>query len=303
MLVQTCPVKYGKVFPPACLPLCFFPCRVCKLTKLLTLLWMQTTTYISAAVTLSVFPPKTLMYIASGKIASKVFSATDDSVALPASMYLVLRSQFSPHHPLKHSQVLCVPPSIVEIFFFFLLLTCHCFSSEHGGQRPHLHHLLSSVPCHAVGEAPQQRGGHPHAALDFHQILPSEKQRHLSEKKQTNPAVFTLTAVLVSTKALPYVALLIAMLFFIYAVIGMQVGDCLFIFFYYYYLFVFSTLCCSVCSWFLLQVFGKIAMVDGSQINRNNNFQTFPQAVLLLFRSVHLVFMSSAVTIAPSSGN
>ncbi|XP_008407922.1 calcium channel, voltage-dependent, L type, alpha 1D subunit, a isoform X3 [Poecilia reticulata] len=56
-----------------------------------------------------------------------------------------------------------------------------------------------------------------------------------------------------SFQALPYVALLIAMLFFIYAVIGMQ-------------------------------VFGKIAMVDGTQINRNNNFQTFPQAVLLLFR-------------------
>lgn len=33
-----------------------------------------------------------------------------------------------------------------------------------------------------------------------------------------------------------------------------------------------------------LQVFGKIAMVDGTQINRNNNFQTFPQAVLMLFR-------------------
>uniref|UniRef100_A0A8B9LFI2 Voltage-dependent L-type calcium channel subunit alpha n=1 Tax=Astyanax mexicanus TaxID=7994 RepID=A0A8B9LFI2_ASTMX len=56
-----------------------------------------------------------------------------------------------------------------------------------------------------------------------------------------------------SFQALPYVALLIAMLFFIYAVIGMQ-------------------------------VFGKIAMVDGTSINRNNNFQTFPQAVLLLFR-------------------
>uniref|UniRef100_A0A8C2T0I0 Voltage-dependent L-type calcium channel subunit alpha n=1 Tax=Coturnix japonica TaxID=93934 RepID=A0A8C2T0I0_COTJA len=56
-----------------------------------------------------------------------------------------------------------------------------------------------------------------------------------------------------SFQALPYVALLIAMLFFIYAVIGMQ-------------------------------MFGKIAMVDGTQINRNNNFQTFPQAVLLLFR-------------------
>ncbi|XP_015671692.1 voltage-dependent L-type calcium channel subunit alpha-1D [Protobothrops mucrosquamatus] len=56
-----------------------------------------------------------------------------------------------------------------------------------------------------------------------------------------------------SFQALPYVALLIAMLFFIYAVIGMQ-------------------------------VFGKVALKDGSQINRNNNFQTFPQAVLLLFR-------------------
>ncbi|XP_053326031.1 voltage-dependent L-type calcium channel subunit alpha-1D [Spea bombifrons] len=56
-----------------------------------------------------------------------------------------------------------------------------------------------------------------------------------------------------SFQALPYVALLIAMLFFIYAVIGMQ-------------------------------VFGKIAMRDNTQINRNNNFQTFLQAVLLLFR-------------------
>ncbi|KAJ8412090.1 hypothetical protein AAFF_G00143570 [Aldrovandia affinis] len=56
-----------------------------------------------------------------------------------------------------------------------------------------------------------------------------------------------------SFQALPYVALLIVMLFFIYAVIGMQ-------------------------------VFGKIALIDGTQINRNNNFQTFPQAVLLLFR-------------------
>uniref|UniRef100_A0A8D3BJT1 Voltage-dependent L-type calcium channel subunit alpha n=1 Tax=Scophthalmus maximus TaxID=52904 RepID=A0A8D3BJT1_SCOMX len=56
-----------------------------------------------------------------------------------------------------------------------------------------------------------------------------------------------------SLQALPYVALLIAMIFFIYAVIGMQ-------------------------------TFGKVAMQDLTQINRNNNFQTFPQAVLLLFR-------------------
>ncbi|XP_053359228.1 calcium channel, voltage-dependent, L type, alpha 1F subunit [Clarias gariepinus] len=56
-----------------------------------------------------------------------------------------------------------------------------------------------------------------------------------------------------SLQALPYVALLIAMIFFIYAVIGMQ-------------------------------TFGKIAMQAHTPINRNNNFQTFPQAVLLLFR-------------------
>ncbi|KAJ0171022.1 hypothetical protein K1T71_013221 [Dendrolimus kikuchii] len=57
-----------------------------------------------------------------------------------------------------------------------------------------------------------------------------------------------------SFQALPYVALLILMLFFIYAVVGMQ-------------------------------VFGKIAIDDDSPITRNNHFQTFPQAILVLFRS------------------
>ncbi|RZF39363.1 hypothetical protein LSTR_LSTR000884 [Laodelphax striatellus] len=57
-----------------------------------------------------------------------------------------------------------------------------------------------------------------------------------------------------SFQALPYVALLIVMLFFIYAVVGMQ-------------------------------VFGKIALDDDSSIHRNNNFQSFPQAILVLFRS------------------
>ncbi|ODM95155.1 Voltage-dependent calcium channel type D subunit alpha-1 [Orchesella cincta] len=57
-----------------------------------------------------------------------------------------------------------------------------------------------------------------------------------------------------SFQALPYVALLIVMLFFIFAVIGMQ-------------------------------VFGKIPLNSDTEINRNNNFQTFPQAVLVLFRS------------------
>ncbi|XP_070139409.1 voltage-dependent calcium channel type D subunit alpha-1 isoform X3 [Drosophila kikkawai] len=57
-----------------------------------------------------------------------------------------------------------------------------------------------------------------------------------------------------SFQALPYVALLIVLLFFIYAVVGMQ-------------------------------VFGKIALDGGNSITHNNNFQTFQQAVLVLFRS------------------
>ncbi|GCC24939.1 hypothetical protein chiPu_0003342 [Chiloscyllium punctatum] len=57
-----------------------------------------------------------------------------------------------------------------------------------------------------------------------------------------------------SFKALPYVCLLIAMLFFIYAIIGMQ-------------------------------VFGNIALDDDGAINRHNNFRTFLQALMLLFRS------------------
>lgn len=34
-----------------------------------------------------------------------------------------------------------------------------------------------------------------------------------------------------------------------------------------------------------LQIFGKIKIDDDTSISRNNNFQTFPQAVLILFRS------------------
>uniref|UniRef100_A0A158P6U9 Voltage-dependent L-type calcium channel subunit alpha n=1 Tax=Angiostrongylus cantonensis TaxID=6313 RepID=A0A158P6U9_ANGCA len=57
-----------------------------------------------------------------------------------------------------------------------------------------------------------------------------------------------------SFQALPYVALLIVLLFFIYAVIGMQ-------------------------------VFGKVALDDATHIHRNNNFHSFFAAVLVLFRS------------------
>ncbi|XP_048579316.1 muscle calcium channel subunit alpha-1 isoform X2 [Nematostella vectensis] len=57
-----------------------------------------------------------------------------------------------------------------------------------------------------------------------------------------------------SFQALPYVGLLIIMTFFIYAVVGMQ-------------------------------MFGRIAIDPETQINRNNNFQTFPQSLMVLFRS------------------
>ncbi|XP_041889690.1 voltage-dependent R-type calcium channel subunit alpha-1E isoform X4 [Corvus kubaryi] len=57
-----------------------------------------------------------------------------------------------------------------------------------------------------------------------------------------------------SFKALPYVCLLIAMLFFIYAIIGMQ-------------------------------VFGNIKLDEESHINRHNNFRSFLGSLMLLFRS------------------
>ncbi|XP_057696571.1 voltage-dependent R-type calcium channel subunit alpha-1E [Corythoichthys intestinalis] len=57
-----------------------------------------------------------------------------------------------------------------------------------------------------------------------------------------------------SFKALPYVCLLIAMLFFIYAIIGMQ-------------------------------VFGNIKISEETEINQHNNFKTFSGALMLLFRS------------------
>ncbi|XP_046908927.2 voltage-dependent calcium channel type A subunit alpha-1 isoform X7 [Dermatophagoides farinae] len=56
-----------------------------------------------------------------------------------------------------------------------------------------------------------------------------------------------------SFKALPYVCLLIAMLFFIYAIIGMQ-------------------------------VFGNMDFAPDSEINRHTNFRTFAQSLILLFR-------------------
>ena len=62
-------------------------------------------------------------------------------------------------------------------------LTLNCVSTEHGGQCSHFHHLLSSLPSYAVSQAPQQRGGHSHPALDLHQIFPGEAGTvHLSDQ-------------------------------------------------------------------------------------------------------------------------
>ena len=36
---------------------------------------------------------------------------------------------------------------------------------------------------------------------------------------------------------------------------------------------------------YFFQIFGKIAMQEGTNIHRNNNFQTFGQSLLVLFRS------------------
>ncbi|OUC46914.1 transporter, cation channel family protein, partial [Trichinella nativa] len=73
----------------------------------------------------------------------------------------------------------------------------------------------------------------------------------------TLTAVFTVEAILkilaFGVRALPYVCLLIGMLFFIYAIVGMQ-------------------------------VFGNIELNGDTEINRHNNFQTFFNSIILLFR-------------------
>lgn len=45
---------------------------------------------------------------------------------------------------------------------------------EHGGQRSHLHHLLSPVQGDAIGQAAQQGRGHQDSAVDLYQIFPGE---------------------------------------------------------------------------------------------------------------------------------
>ena len=87
-----------------------------------------------------------------------------------------------------------------------------------------------------------------------------------------------------SFKALPYVCLLIAMLFFIYAIIGMQVIE----------LELLKILAGPSLEWCngakndlfppIQKVFGSQAFEPDSQYNRHNHFQTFTAGLMVLFR-------------------
>lgn len=92
-----------------------------------------------------------------------------------------------------------------------------------------LYHILPTLPCHASGKAAQSFRGHPQPAMDIHQVLPGRSDISICF------ACFFLFVCFphhtygwlelcgLRLQALPHVALLIVMLFFIYAVIGMQV--------------------------------------------------------------------------------
>uniref|UniRef100_A0AAQ4PV60 Voltage-dependent L-type calcium channel subunit alpha n=1 Tax=Gasterosteus aculeatus aculeatus TaxID=481459 RepID=A0AAQ4PV60_GASAC len=176
------------------------------------------------------------------------------------------------------------------LMFFLIMLNTLCLGMQHCNQSDHVTQLsdtlnliftvLFTVEMILKLMAFKARGyfGDPWNVFDFIIVIGSVVDVILSEVDASENASVSITffrlfrvmrlvkllnrsegirnllwTFIKSFQALPHVALLIIMLFFIYAVIGMQ-------------------------------IFGKVALVDGTQINRNNNFQTFPQAVLMLFR-------------------
>uniref|UniRef100_A0A8D0CRG4 Voltage-dependent L-type calcium channel subunit alpha n=1 Tax=Sander lucioperca TaxID=283035 RepID=A0A8D0CRG4_SANLU len=176
------------------------------------------------------------------------------------------------------------------LMFFLIMLNTLCLGMQHCNQSDHVTKLsdmlnliftvLFTVEMILKLMAFKARGyfGDPWNVFDFIIVIGSVVDVILSEVDASENASVSITffrlfrvmrlvkllnrsegirnllwTFIKSFQALPHVALLIIMLFFIYAVIGMQ-------------------------------IFGKVALVDGTQINRNNNFQTFPQAVLMLFR-------------------
>lgn len=64
------------------------------------------------------------------------------------------------------------------------LFHCLCFdvapsrsspsTSEHGGQRSHLNHLLPPVQSDAIGQTAEQGRRHQDTAVDLHQVLSGE---------------------------------------------------------------------------------------------------------------------------------
>ncbi|UYV78972.1 hypothetical protein LAZ67_17000527 [Cordylochernes scorpioides] len=116
--------------------------------------------------------------------------------------------------------------------------------------------VLGSLIDIVVGKV--KGGGHAHGggtgfSINFFRLF---RVMRLVKLLSRGEGIRTLLwTFLKSFQALPYVALLIVLLFFIYAVIGMQ-------------------------------IFGKIGFDPETAIHRNNHFQSFPQAVLISYRRV-----------------
>ncbi|XP_047192522.1 voltage-dependent L-type calcium channel subunit alpha-1C isoform X6 [Scophthalmus maximus] len=157
--------------------------------------------------------------------------------------------RYIPKNPYQYKVWYVVNSTYFEyLMFTLILLNTICLAMQHHGQTKHFNDAMNilnmlftglftvEMILKLIAFKPRGYFSDPWNVFDFLIVIGS-----------------IIDVILSEINALPYVALLIVMLFFIYAVIGMQ-------------------------------MFGKIALRDHTQINRNNNFQTFPQAVLLLFR-------------------
>lgn len=87
-------------------------------------------------------------------------------------------------------------------------------------------------------------------------------------------------------KALPYVILLIAMLFFIYAIIGMQVSS----------ISILSAPGDILSSFLFWKVFGNMEFDPDTEYNRHNHFKTFMGGLLVLFRWVSPTSYTAYIT-------
>uniref|UniRef100_A0A8B9LEB3 Calcium channel, voltage-dependent, L type, alpha 1S subunit, b n=1 Tax=Astyanax mexicanus TaxID=7994 RepID=A0A8B9LEB3_ASTMX len=151
----------------------------------------------------------------------------------------------------KHMALLCCPISIHSVTSPSDCAVCFLQAAlESSGGLYCLHGCTVNISLHCMGLAYEENARVSITFFRLFRVLRLIKLLNRSEGIRN-----LLWTFIKSFQAFPHVALLIVMLFFIYAVIGMQ-------------------------------VFGKIALVDGTEINRNANFQTFPQAILILYRTV-----------------